>query len=68
MAIERETLVEIVVSTLAVGGFIVATAAIGVTYGNGGLSEDGALALVGLIVAFILVMGAAGYWLSGRES
>lgn len=68
MDIERETLVEVVVSTLAVGGFIVATAAIGLTYGDGGLSEAGAFALVGLIVAFIVLMGAAGYWLSGREA
>lgn len=66
MAVERDTLVEVAVSVLGVGGFIVAVAAVGMAYGNDGLSETGGLALVVLIVGFVLVMSAAGYWLSGR--
>lgn len=66
--VERETLIEIVVSGLAVGGFIAAVAFVGVTYGDGGLSQQGALVLVALIVGFILAMTVAGYWLSGREA
>ena len=65
--VERETLIEIAVSGLAVGGFILAVAFVGMAFGDGGLSQQGALALVGLIVVFILGMAAAGYWLSGRE-
>ena len=68
MAIERETLIDVVVSLLAVGGFIVAVLLVGLSYGDGGMSEQGALALVALIVGFIVVMTAAGYWLSGREA
>jgi len=67
MAIERETLIEVAVSLLAVGGFIVAVLLVGEISGGGSLSGQGALALVGLIAAFIVVMTAAGYWLSGRE-
>lgn len=67
MDVERETIVEVVVSVLAVGGFIAAVVAIGSTYGAE-LGEQGALALVGLLVGFILVMTAAGYWLSAREA
>jgi len=68
MAIERETLIDVVVSLLAVGGFIVAVLLVGLSYGDGGMSGQGALALVALIVGFIVVMTAAGYWLSGREA
>lgn len=65
---ERETWVEVAVSALAVGGFIAAVTLVGVTYGADGLSEQGAMALVGLIVAFIAVMTVTGYWLSAREA
>ena len=68
MVIERETLIDVVVSLLAVGGFIAAVLVVGLSYGDGGLSGQGALALVALIVGFIVVMTAAGYWLSGREA
>lgn len=68
MDVERETIVEVVVSVLAVAAFIAAVVFVGMTYGDGGLTEQGALALVGLVVAFILLMTAAGYWLSGREA
>ena len=65
--VERETLIEIAVSGLAVGGFIAAVAYVGSAYGTDGLSQQGALALVALIVVFIVAMTAVGYWLSGRD-
>jgi hypothetical protein len=68
MEIERETLVEVVVSFVSVGGFIAGVLFVGQSYGEGGLNQQGALVLVGLIVAFILVMTVAGYWLSAREA
>ena len=68
MAIERETVIEVVVSFLAVGGFIAAVAWVGMTYGDGGLSEQGALVLVALMAGFVLAMSVVGYWLSGREA
>lgn len=68
MEIERETLVEVVVSFLSVGGFIAGVLFVGLSYGEGGLGQQGAFVLVGLIVAFILVMTVAGYWLSAREA
>jgi hypothetical protein len=69
MEIERGTLVEIVVSIGAVGLFVAAIVAIGVTYGGEGvIGEDGGLVLVGAIAAFILFMTGIGYWLSGRET
>lgn len=68
MAIERETLIEVVVSFLAVGGFIAAVVYVGLSFSDNGLTQQGALALVALIVGFVVVMTAAGYWLSGREA
>ena len=69
MEISRDTLVEIVVSVGAVGLFIATLLAIGLTYGGEGLiGEQGGTVLVGAVAAFILLMTAIGYWLSGRES
>ena len=61
---ERETLVEAVVSSVAVGLFVVAIVAVGLLYPN--LAGAGSLALVGSIAFFVLVMAAAGYWLAGQ--
>ena len=68
MDVERETIVEVVVSVLAVGLFIAAVVGVGLTYAADGLGEQGALALIGLLVGFIVLMTAAGYWLSTREA
>ena len=65
---ERETLVEVVVSVASVVVFILAIAAVGVSYAGGGLGGDGGLVLIGLIVAFIVGMTGVGYWLSAREN
>jgi len=67
MEIEQDTLVEIGISALGVGLFIVGVVVIGLLYADGGLAGQGAQALIGLMVLFILVMTFAGYWLSGRE-
>ena len=68
MEIEQDTLVEIGVSALGVGLFIGGAVLIGLVFSDGGLAGQGAIALVGLIVVFILVMTMAGYWLSTREA
>lgn len=61
---ERETFVEAAVSMAAVGLFLVVIVAVGILYPS--LSGPGALALVGSIVFFVVVMAAAGYWLAGQ--
>ena len=64
MGLERKTVLEAVVSTAAVGVSVVLIVSIGVTYS--GLAGQGAFALIGSIVFFVLVMAAVGYWLSGQ--
>jgi hypothetical protein len=61
---ERETFVEAAVSMAAVALFLVAIVAVGLLYPS--LTGAGPLALIGSIVFFIMVMGAAGYWLAGQ--
>ncbi|HET7325436.1 MAG TPA: hypothetical protein VFJ06_14005 [Halococcus sp.] len=61
---ERETLVEAVVSSVAVALFVIVIVAVGVLYPS--LSGPGPLALIGSIAFFVVVMTAAGYWLSGQ--
>lgn len=67
MAVDRETKIEVAVSLVAVGIFIAAVLVVGAATEAGGMGATGAYALIGLIVLFILLMTAAGYWLSGRE-
>jgi uncharacterized membrane protein YccC len=64
MALDRETVVEIVVSVVAVGLFIAAVVAVGSTYNADGLSTDGAFALIGTIAGFVVLMTAVGVFLS----
>ncbi len=68
MEIERETIVEAVVALVGVGVFIAIAAAAG-TMSNGGtgLTESGALTLVGGMIAFVVVMSGIGFYLSSRE-
>lgn len=68
MDLDRETVIEAAVAIVTVGAFIVALAVIGVYFNDGGLSDEGGLALVAAIVAFIFVMTGVGYWLSSRET
>lgn len=67
MELERERVVEIVVAVGGVGLFIALVVVIGLLFGDGGLSETGAFALVGTIIAFIVVMTGVGFWLAGQE-
>lgn len=64
MDIERETIVEIVVSVGAVGLFVAVLVGIGDAYNQGGLSADGGIALVGAIVAFVIGMSIVGIGLA----
>jgi hypothetical protein len=66
MEIERETLVEIVTSVGAVLLFVVVLFAIGVLFNDNGFSQSGALALVGAIIGFILLMSGVAFFLSSR--
>lgn len=63
MSLDEETVREVVVSVIAVAIFITLILIIGVTYGSS-LGPTGGLALVGSIVAFILVMAGVGFVLS----
>lgn len=61
MDVERETVVEIAVSVGSVGLFVLLIVSVGVLFGtDGGFTETGALALVGAIVVFVLVMAGVG--------
>lgn len=67
MDVERETIVEIAASAIAVALFVVVIIGIGTAYSAGAdLSNQGALALVGAIAGFVLVMAGVGYFLAGR--
>jgi hypothetical protein len=66
MDVEREALVKFGVPVVATAAFIVMVLAVGLVYGvpqsNDGvaLSETGAIALVALLGAFVVAMGALG--------
>ncbi|GAB6879306.1 hypothetical protein JCM17823_15800 [Halorubrum gandharaense] len=64
MEIDAELRRQITVSMLAAAVFVAGLVAIGTTFGEPtGLSEDGALALVGLLVGFILLKALVGAYL-----
>lgn len=68
MDIERETVVEAGVSSVAVLVFVAAVVYVSITYGTDGVMDpSGGLAILGAIVLFIVVMTGVGYWLAGRE-
>lgn len=58
---DRETLVEAGVAVLLVFGFIGLFVAVGASFGGDQLDPTGGQALVGGIVAFIVVMSVVGY-------
>jgi len=66
MDIERETLVEIAVATVAVVLFVGALVAVGTTYGAPQLSSEGGIALVAAIFGFVLLMAVVGVFLDRR--
>lgn len=64
MAFDEEVRRKAIVSVLAVAIFLAALLGVGVAYGGGdGLSETGALAIVGLLVGFVFLMTAVGLYL-----
>lgn len=67
MEIERETLVEIVVSTGAVGLFIAILLTVGARFERGEFTGEGAFLLVGSIAFFIVLMGVVGVWLAYKS-
>lgn len=66
MATERETVLEIAVSVVSVGLFIAVIVGIGSAYNSDGLTSEGALALIGAIGGFVLLMSVVAYFLAGR--
>lgn len=63
---EEDTAIEIAVSVGAVVLFVVAVVWVSSSFGVNGLDETGALALVGVVFGFTLLMTAVGYVLAGR--
>jgi hypothetical protein len=66
MDIERETIVEIAISTTATLLFVVAVVFIGNSNGAADLSSDGAVGLLAAIFGFILLMTVVGAFLDRR--
>jgi len=68
MSLDRETVTQIVLSFVAVLLFIAGSIFVSTNFGtNGDLTEQGGVALVATIGAFIVVMLAAGLYLERRE-
>jgi len=68
MEIDEEMRRQTVVSLAAVGLFLAALIGIGVAFGGaGGLSSSGALALVGALAGFVLLMAVIGVFLVRRK-
>ncbi|RJT06826.1 MULTISPECIES: DUF7472 family protein [Halococcus] len=65
---ERETLVEAVVSIVAVAMFLVVIVVVGVLFegANHQLVGLGPFALIGSVAFFIVAMSIAGYFLAGQ--
>lgn len=58
---------QIILSLLAVGFFIALMIGIGMVSGGAALTSTGAMALIGAITLFVLVMGAIGIYLARQE-
>ena len=68
MDIERETLLQIVISAVAVVLFVSATVTVSQMYLNGSTVEaTGGYALIGAIGLFVVFMTAAGLWLERQQ-
>jgi hypothetical protein len=62
--VDKETRREILVGVGSVGLFVAVLLWVGATYGDGGLTQTGALAIVAAIVFFVLLMTGVGYWMA----
>ncbi|KOX95155.1 DUF7472 family protein [Haloarcula rubripromontorii] len=68
MDIERETLLQIVISAVAVVLFVGATVTVSQMYLDGSTVEaTGGYALIGAIGLFVVFMTAAGLWLERQQ-
>jgi len=68
MPIDRETILQVLVSTAAVALFIGAAVVVTETYStNGNITGQGGIAMVGAIVVFIVAMAGAGLWLERQD-
>lgn len=67
MELDAEARRQIVLAVGAVGFFIALIVAIGTAFSGEALATTGALALVGAMVLFVLVMGAVGIYLARQE-
>ncbi|WP_266078947.1 DUF7472 family protein [Haladaptatus caseinilyticus] len=67
MNIEGEKLRDIVVSVVSVGLFIAVMLVVGSQFDSGGLTEQGALAVVAVMVGFVLLMTGVGLWLANQH-
>ncbi|MBP1921848.1 hypothetical protein J2751_000845 [Halorubrum alkaliphilum] len=67
MEIDAELRRQIVVSMGAAAVFLAGLVAIGVTFDGDTLPEDGALALIGLLTGFVLLMALVGLYLMRSE-
>ena len=68
MDIERETALQIVVSTVGVVDFIAAAVYVASAYSvDGNLTPEGGIAVVGAIGVFLVVMLVAGLWLERQD-
>lgn len=68
MDIERETLLQIVISAVAVVLFIGGAVTVSQMYLNGSAQpEAGGRALIGIIGLFVVFMTAAGLWLERQQ-
>jgi hypothetical protein len=67
MDIDEEMRPKIALSMGAVALLVAVFLAIGVMFGDAGLSSTGAYALVGALLGFVVLMGAVGVYLATRE-
>lgn len=67
MDIDEEMRPKIALSMGAVALLVAVFLAIGVMFGDSGLTATGAYAIVGALVGFVVLMGAVGVYLATRE-
>ena len=67
MEIDAELRRQIVVSLFAAAVFLAGLVAIGVTFDGSTLPEDGAVALIGLLTGFVLLMALVGLYLMRND-
>jgi len=68
MDIEREAVVQVIISAIALMTFVGSTVVVAANYSaNGDLTGQGGVAIVGAIGLFVVVMVAAGLWMERQE-